>query len=140
MKDLVYLSTARTLLADNILLDILKSARKNNAALNVTGVLLYSEGTFIQALEGSDEDVDTIFKKIKNDVRHKNIIVIAEREISKRNFPEWFMGFTSANKEDVDGLIHSLNQSNDLMSNRNKDATIEMLKTFIESNNLSIRH
>jgi hypothetical protein len=52
MKNIVYVSAAVKLLDDDQLFDILSSSRKNNAERDVTGVLLYSEGVFIQVLEG----------------------------------------------------------------------------------------
>src|SRR6478735_2944782 len=95
MKNIVYLSTAVTLLNDDQLIDILTSARKNNAERDVSGMLLYSEGTFIQVLEGEDTQVDAIFAKIETDPRHKNLITLINGSIVHKNFARWAMGFNN---------------------------------------------
>jgi hypothetical protein len=87
MKNIVYMSTSVTLLDDDQLIDILNSARKNNLKHNVTGVLLYSEGVFIQVLEGNEADVDVIFSKIQADARHKNIITLLTGLLNKGILP-----------------------------------------------------
>src|SRR6188768_1081573 len=99
MKNIVYVSTAVKLLDDDQLLSILASSRKNNNERNVTGVLLYSEGTFIQALEGDNNDVDFIFSKIEKDLRHKNMITLINEQISHRGFSDWLMGFSTPRAE-----------------------------------------
>ncbi|WP_413666535.1 BLUF domain-containing protein [Mucilaginibacter sp. Mucisp86] len=80
MEYLVYVSTAKKLMSDDELLDLLQTARIKNAKYNVTGMLLYSEGTFIQALEGEKEDLYTIYKAIELDFRHRNIILMITRK------------------------------------------------------------
>jgi hypothetical protein len=138
MKNLVYVSTARTMLSDDALFDILALARKNNHERNVTGVLLYSEGTFIQVLEGANGDVDAIFKKIEQDVRHKNVIVLMNEPLLERNFPNWWMGFTSVDAGKSAAFIDNLITTDQILSETSDNTAVAMLKVFIESNNLVI--
>ncbi|AMR33773.1 hypothetical protein A0256_21210 [Mucilaginibacter sp. PAMC 26640] len=140
MTNLVYISTSKSILGDDVLLNILASARKYNEAHHVTGVLLYSDGTFIQALEGEAEDIDFIFARIQNDTRHKNILVMMEREISERNFPNWSMGFTKVNKTTADDFIDSMTSTKNILKSQSDDTSIAMLKTFIETNKLVVEH
>ena len=74
---------------------ILKGARKNNLANNITGMLLYYKGEFVQLIEGSRESVKYIFKNfILKDKKHTGINVIFEGYIISRSFKDWSMGFS----------------------------------------------
>ena len=93
MLSLIYVSTSVKLLNDEELLDILKISRENNSSKEVTGLLLYKGGNFMQVLEGPDDAVNGIFEKIKNDPRHKDVSVISREQIQSRQFPAWEMAF-----------------------------------------------
>lgn len=140
MKNLVYLSTARGLLNDEVLLDILNAARKNNRAHYVTGVLLYCGGTFIQVLEGEEDAVEEIFGKISQDIRHKNIVMLMDEPIAARNFPDWTMGFTTVNPSISEDLISNFTSTDRILAHQSKATAVFMLKSFIESNHLVINH
>lgn len=91
---LVYLSFAKNKTIDEQELKvILESARRNNQEKNITGLLLYRNGFFIQALEGEEADVDSIYNIIKEDSRHTNLLVLYKNKIAERSFADWSMGF-----------------------------------------------
>ncbi len=91
MKDLVYISTISADLKKSDILSILKGAREFNAENNITGCLVVCKNQFIQLLEGSETDLDVVFKRIESDPRHSNIHIITKNSITARNFPEWAM-------------------------------------------------
>ena len=91
---IVYISSATFSLSDNELRNIEKVAIKNNSRVDVTGILMYRNGSFMQFLEGPETHVKQIFLKIKHDNRHKNIITLREGKISNRQFSDWSMKFT----------------------------------------------
>ena len=93
MLSLIYVSTSLKMLSDEELLDILKVSRENNSTKDVTGLLLYKGGNFMQVLEGPDEAVEALYKKIELDPRHKDLIVLSREQISSRQFPAWQMAF-----------------------------------------------
>lgn len=99
MYSLIYVSTAVRLLDNNELLEILRTSRKNNIENNVTGLLLYKEGNFLQILEGEEADVKFIFEKIKKDTRHTDIIIIFEEPTETREFDNWQMAFLNLDDE-----------------------------------------
>jgi len=140
MKQLAYISTAVNLMSDGQLLEILKTARKKNDEHNVTGVLLYSEGTFIQALEGDPADVDVIFGVIEHDVRHKNVIKLIDKPLNTRNFPDWSMGFATINRHQAQEIEGFLTSTDSILNGDNKHTMVSMLKTFITTNNMVIGH
>ena len=72
---------------------MLAGFRENNASLDVTGLLLYNEGSFIQVLEGDESVVLDLYHKIERDERHHLVTVMLEMPTEQRSFPDWSMGF-----------------------------------------------
>lgn len=73
--------------------DILHHSRCYNAKHRITGLLLCSEGHYVQLLEGAETDVRELFAAIKQDRRHKQVQLILQGVAQKRSFPQWSMGF-----------------------------------------------
>lgn len=90
METVIYTSAATRAAPD--LETILEASRRNNEAAGLTGVLLFAEGNFIQALEGPREALDATYDRILDDPRHRTIIELYRAPISARNFPDWSMG------------------------------------------------
>lgn len=93
MIHLVYASAAAPRPSRDVLVDLLRISRKNNSAVGVTGLLLYSGGTYFQALEGPEHAVESTFRRISRDPRHRGIEVLLREEKEQRDFPDWAMGF-----------------------------------------------
>ena len=91
--EVIYVSTATEKLFDWELRRILESAVRHNGDDEITGMLLYSQGSFMQVLEGEKAAVDAALARIVADPRHKNVQVIARAEIANRSFSRWSMGF-----------------------------------------------
>jgi hypothetical protein len=72
---------------------ILAHSRTYNAAHQITGVLLSSEGYFVQLLEGPEAEVRDLYATIKQDARHRRVQLLREQATSQRYFPQWHMGF-----------------------------------------------
>jgi hypothetical protein len=138
MEYLVYVSTAKKMMEDADLLELLTQSRERNLKHNVTGVLLYSEGTFMQVLEGERDDVYKIYASIEQDLRHRNIIKLITGPADKRVFPNWSMAFASVNAETLEVIEGYFNAAKQSFESDNKHATVIMLKTFIDANKLSI--
>lgn len=92
---LVYVS--RSLLpeagADAELERILARARPGNAALGITGALLFSEDCFAQALEGPPPAVEGLFEAIQCDPRHADVVVLEAAPVAAREFGAWSMAY-----------------------------------------------
>lgn len=73
--------------------NMLVSAREKNAACGITGVLLFTEGRFVQALEGPREIVHKTFDRIALDPRHDEIDVLSSQLADRPRFKEWWMAF-----------------------------------------------
>lgn len=101
---LVYVSFANKKMTEEELVTILDTARTNNKELDVTGMLLYRDGFFIQALEGEQDIVEPLFAKISQDERHKNILTVYQNSIQERSFSDWSMGFNRLEDSDLEEL------------------------------------
>jgi len=120
------------------LLDILEVSRIKNEQHNLTGMLLYGEGVFIQVLEGEEQALLNTYSAIERDDRHYSIIKMTEGEITERNFPDWRMGFKAANADQLAQFDIYINPRQPGFLNSDKsNAVVGMLKTFANSNRMS---
>lgn len=104
-----YVSTARVGLKEQEINDIMAKTNKHNTAEKITGILLYNEINFFQLLEGEKETIQNLYEKIKQDPRHKDIIKILEKPVSKSPFDGYLTDFvTDTNKYDGSQLKHYL--------------------------------
>jgi hypothetical protein len=95
MHQVIYSSAAAAAFSERELTELLAIARINNGRLGVTGMLLYHEGSFLQALEGDERVLDDLFAKIGKDKRHHRVVTLLRRPIETRQFEQWQMGFAS---------------------------------------------
>ncbi|WP_210394643.1 BLUF domain-containing protein [Motiliproteus sediminis] len=98
---LCYISSARYSMGIAELDMLLTKARRNNRDLDITGMLLYADGSFLQILEGDEYRVRALYEHICRDSRHSQIFVLHEAEVSKRQFPDWSMGFRLLDLEEL---------------------------------------
>jgi hypothetical protein len=88
---------------------ILTTARRLNAADNVTGALLFTTSGFAQVLEGPRDVVERTFERIGFDPRHTDVTILSFTPTERRSFPDWSMGFCSqAAQGAADPLAHFL--------------------------------
>lgn len=95
MLQLLYISTARTPITTAMCEDILTASRRNNRASMITGLLVAGQRRFLQALEGPDEQVRATYHHIAKDPRHYACVILAQRQVERRHFGDWAMGFTA---------------------------------------------
>jgi hypothetical protein len=89
---LMYCSRAVADVDDDQLHAILRKSKANNPQLGITGVLCFSEGIFIQVLEGGRSAVNRLYHRIANDPRHGDVELLSYEEIGERRFAGWSMG------------------------------------------------
>jgi hypothetical protein len=103
LYQLVYTSKRTSLCNDTEIQKILGACEKNNPSRDITGVLLHSDDNFIQYLEGN-KDIIKLYDLIKDDKRHKNVVLLSYGPLKERVFPAWHMGYKSLPKERIDFL------------------------------------
>lgn len=96
---LVYQSTATRQLMEGELLELLEQSRANNARLQISGMLLYHGGHFLQLLEGNEKEVRDRYAIIARDERHKWVSLVMTGPNATRDFPDWTMGFRDLGPE-----------------------------------------
>ena len=128
LTQIFYSSRARDDLSAGDIEAILESARRNNSKLDVTGVLILSDGVFFQAIEGEAQALDGLLEQILADPRHEDAKVFRREPIDKRNFGEWKMAYVAPTPEDferwtnrdgtttIGGLLHQLEDTDDAVS------------------------
>lgn len=112
---------------------LLVQSRFFNLKKDITGILLYMDGDFIQVLEGEKEVVNALFETIQKDKRHKGIICVFNDIIEKKQFPDWSMGFSKIKFDELKKTkeFEFINKDN-LTNTKDKTALI-FLQTFIKS-------
>jgi hypothetical protein len=98
LECLVYTSSAVGEMTDSDLEAILLKSRRRNQEQQVTGALLYHDGSFFQYLEGPREGVQEVYRHIRRSPLHRGIIELNASPVVERAFPSWLMGFTRAQK------------------------------------------
>ena len=105
---LIFASDAAVDMSDQILLDILVHADKNNRSKGISGLLLYSRNRFMQLIEAKNKDVvEALFAKILKDKRHTNVKLLLRQESNELQMAAWAMGFSMKEKEDFSLREHS---------------------------------
>ena len=128
LRCIIYLSSATNLMTDAEIEALLVSARNSNAAQNITGVLMYLDGNFVQYIEGPEDNLLKTYNHISSSPKHKDIIKIMDKSIAVRNFPDWLMGSTMITKSELFKL-----KALDVKERFNNETVIaQFLKTIID--------
>ncbi|MDP1899199.1 MAG: BLUF domain-containing protein [Rubrivivax sp.] len=89
---LMYVSRAVPALDPEELGAILRQSRAHNPAMGITGALCYSEGIFLQVLEGGRGAVNRLYCAVAADPRHTDVELLSYEETAERRFAGWAMG------------------------------------------------
>jgi hypothetical protein len=89
---LMYASRAAAGTEPETLTAILRRSKAHNPEVGVTGVLCFSEGIFLQVLEGGRSAVNALYNRIVADPRHQQVELLSYEEIRERRFAGWSMG------------------------------------------------
>jgi hypothetical protein len=108
MLQLVYVSTARQPITDDLLGAILSSSRRNNARDGVTGLLVAGRRRFLQALEGPEQAVMDAYGRIKTDARHHALVMLTGRPVEGRSFGDWSMAYRAAGDAPEEGSLYEI--------------------------------
>lgn len=75
----------------SMLANILATARRRNAAEDITGALVCRPDIFLQLLEGPASKVEILFERIAKDDRHLEVNVLVRAPTNDRLFEKWSM-------------------------------------------------
>jgi len=129
-----YVSNASDTLSEEEIQKMLSEFEKKNEKKDITGILLYSERNFFQVIEGEKNYVNDLFEKIKVDKRHKNLMTIFKKDITKSEHDGYKSDFKSGvnvNKKELkqryEPYLHILDTST-------RKVVDKMVKVFFSSN------
>jgi hypothetical protein len=91
LTSVTYTSLAQPDLQSSELEEIHQTSRGNNAAAQITGLLIYNGTHFLQILEGAEAAIETLVDRIRTDDRHKGFEIRDKRKVDARSFPDWSM-------------------------------------------------
>ncbi len=96
---LIYASTATDGVDLNEFKRILLQAQTNNQRRDLTGMLAFNSKIFLQALEGSRDQINDLYAKLIRDPRHNTVTMLGYKEIEERHWANWSMGFAAPNAD-----------------------------------------
>lgn len=88
--------------------ELLALARLHNSRAQITGLLLYSDGLFVQVLEGPEDEVRQLYARIRADSRHTQVETVSEGLLPRRQFAEWSMAFALAEVPEVEQVLGAI--------------------------------
>lgn len=101
---LTYKSVATSSPGATDLQALVNRARARNRSLDVTGMLMFEDGCFLQTLEGPPDKLDLLWSSIKRDTRHDHIEVLSEHIVPARLFSNWnLLHYNEAEGEQIPG-------------------------------------
>ena len=130
---LLYVSTAKHFLSHRELEALVAEARAHNAAAGITGMLIYTDGHFLQYLEGPRSEVEALFSRIERDPRHLGLLRIFEGPQARRVFAEWSMGYCTLRKDDYASVRGALDLAAQPFRDVLPDRAPADLAVFMES-------
>lgn len=111
LKHIIYVSSARELLSEKQLNELLSLCRIANKKHNITGLLLYEDGNYMQVIEGEAADIDQLYFNIQHDQKHTGIITLLNEPIQQREFSNWSMAFKNLSLEEKEGFSDFMSTS-----------------------------
>jgi hypothetical protein len=93
LHHLSYQSTALLSVSKATMQNLLAKSRAYNLAHEVSGMLLYRNGQFVQVLEGEEPVLRALYEKIRRDPRHTDVAVLVDEPLAKRKFGSWAMAY-----------------------------------------------
>ena len=96
---LIYTCALRDHVGVSELDNIAETSRIRNMTMGLTGIIFCKDGSILQILEGEKTIIENLYEKISKDARISNPLVLIRREVPKREFPNWSMGYKNADKD-----------------------------------------
>ena len=78
---------------------LMATCLRKNPSRGITGVLISHSGWFLQVLEGSAANVNSLFKVIEKDPRHSDFLLLRFNAVSVRDFSDWSMASVEVDEQ-----------------------------------------
>ena len=101
LAQILYASAAKFKLSERELDALLRTSAERNLGNGITGLLLYSDGNFMQVLEGEADVVEATYQRIAQDPRHHLLYRLGTQAIDQREFSAWHMGLVRLSPQEA---------------------------------------
>ena len=109
LVSLTYTSQATSPLSEDSLKLLVDSAAAKNKVLDVTGALVYLNGTIVQTLEGRMATVTKLYNRVAKDRRHERVTLVLVRSLKEREYGSWGMiQATLGDSSEVHSVLRSM--------------------------------
>ncbi|QKJ86027.1 Diguanylate phosphodiesterase [Paramixta manurensis] len=110
------------------------AANVKNSHADVTGILLFNGTHFFQLLEGPEESVFAIYRRICEDTRHYNLVELLCDYAPSRRFGSTGMELFDLREHDRDKVLQEvLNKSTSKYQLAYDDRALRFFRTFVEA-------
>ncbi|MDO9462068.1 MAG: BLUF domain-containing protein [Alphaproteobacteria bacterium] len=130
LRGIAYVSTAQRRLNTAELEALLAGARRLNLDSGVTGVLLYSDGNFMQYFEGNADAMQVTWDRIRGSRGHSGIIELLDETVAERNFGDWQMGFAQPTRSVLLSMSTAAWERSAAQPTQGTASGLGVLKTF----------
>lgn len=100
---------------------LMATCLRNNPSRGITGVLISHSGWFLQVLEGSAVNVNSLFKVIENDPRHSDFLLLRFNAVETRNFSDWSMASIEVDEQRFLNIANQALQAEDVAMSAVRD-------------------
>lgn len=100
---------------------LMATCLRNNPKRDITGVLISHSGWFLQVLEGSVANVNSLFKVIEEDPRHSDFLLLRSNAIAARDFSDWSMASIEVDEQRFINLANQALQAEDIAMSAVRD-------------------
>ena len=105
LRRIRYISEFSDVLSSDELRQVAAESARNNKRDQITGLLISAGNLFFQLLEGPPAAVDECYRRIKEDPRHTNVVLLSmELGDMERLCPDWDMKGIDLNDESLERL------------------------------------
>lgn len=105
---IAYVSDVEVPCAPDDLSQLVACARRNNVRDGITGILLSGRAGFIQLIEGPRMAVLSLFERLENDPRHRNMVILHKGDTHLRTFPDRPLCLQQADQDSLQRLEKAL--------------------------------
>jgi hypothetical protein len=100
---------------------LMSTCLRKNPTRGITGVLISHSGWFLQVLEGSAVNVNSLFKVIENDPRHSDFLLLRFGAVVARDFSDWSMASIEVDEQRFINLANQSLQAEDVAMSAVRD-------------------
>jgi hypothetical protein len=132
----VYCSRASAGVDDAEVERIIEWSQRRNAAAEITGVLVFSSGVFLQWIEGPPAQVEKLIASLHGDPRHYDIVTLGRSvEQRARLYPNWEMELVGA--DDIRAVLQEALES---AEDENNIAALRRILEHLDSGPVDTLH